>query len=223
LLVKSILIAFCVLLSVTSTSGSALAATDPALLTPAALAAKAPAHYDVSFKTTAGNFDVAVTRAWAPRAADRFYNLVKHGFFSGAAFFRVVPGFVVQFGLNPNPAVNKAWSGASIKDDPVTQTNRSGYLTFASAGPNTRTTQLFINLADNARLDSMGFAPFGNVVSGMNVVGKIYSGYGESPDQSAIVSQGKGYLDKDFPKLDRIVSAKIVAPPPAPHPTPTHH
>jgi peptidyl-prolyl cis-trans isomerase A (cyclophilin A) len=199
------------------------AATDPALLTPAALNAKAPARYDVALKTTAGTFVVEVTRAWAPRGADRFYNLVKHGFFTDAAFFRVVPGFVVQFGLSANPAVNKAWSGASIKDDAVTQSNRPGYLSFASAGPNTRTTQLFVDLGDNARLDGMGFSPFGKVISGMNVVGKIYSGYGESPDQTAIVAQGKGYLDKNFPKLDRIVSAKIVPAAPAPHPTPTHH
>jgi peptidyl-prolyl cis-trans isomerase A (cyclophilin A) len=221
--VKNLVTAFLLLVAATSTSGPTSAATDPALLTPAALSAKAPARYDVTFETTAGTFVVAVTRAWAPRGADRFYNLVKHGFFTDAAFFRVVPGFVVQFGLSAKPAVNKAWSNANIGDDAVTQSNRAGYLSFASAGPNTRTTQLFINLGDNARLDRMGFSPFAKVVSGMNVVRKIYSGYGESPDQTAIVAQGKGYLDKNFPSLDRILSAKIVPAAPAPHPTPTHH
>lgn len=197
-------------LALVLTLGAASPSVDPVLLHPAAATAKAPNHYDVSFKTTAGTFVVAVTRSWSPRGADRFYNLVKHGFFTGAAFFRVVPGFVIQFGLNPNSAVDAAWSGAKIKDDPVTQSNRAGYLSFASAGANTRTTQIFINLGANARLDSMGFSPFGKVVSGMDAVRKIYAGYGETPDQSAIESQGKAYLDKQFPKLDKILSAKIV-------------
>jgi peptidyl-prolyl cis-trans isomerase A (cyclophilin A) len=220
-------VAFLFALGAAATSGAPAWAAS-GLLTPSALTAKAQAQFDVKFKTTAGSFVVAVTRAWAPRAADRFYNLVNHGFFTGAAFFRVVPGFVVQFGLSPNPTVNKAWSNASIQDDPVTQSNRAGYVSFASAGPNTRTTQLFVNLGDNARLDAMGFSPFGKVVSGMDVVRKIYAGYGESPDQSAIVAQGKGYLDKSFPKLDRIVSATVVPRAPAPHttqhprPVPTH-
>jgi peptidyl-prolyl cis-trans isomerase A (cyclophilin A) len=198
------------------------AVADGALTTPAALTAKAPARYDAVFNTTAGKFVVAVTRAWAPRGADRFYNLVKHGFFNGAAFFRVVPGFVVQFGLNPSPAVDKAWSAASIPDDPVKQSNRAAYLSFASAGANTRTTQVFINLGDNARLDHMGFAPFGKVVSGMNAVMKIYAGYGEQPSQDQIAAEGKAYLDKSFPRLDRITSATIAAstPSPSPHPKP---
>jgi peptidyl-prolyl cis-trans isomerase A (cyclophilin A) len=198
-------------LALVLTVGAAQASVDPALLQPAKLTAKSPSHFDVAFKTTAGTFVVAVTRSWAPHGADRFYNLVKHGFFSGAAFFRVVPGFVVQFGLSPNPAVNAAWSKAAIKDDPVTQSNRVGYLSFASAGPNTRTTQIFISLADNARLDSMGFSPFGKIVSGMSAVRKMYAAYGESPDQAAIESQGKAYLDKQFPALDRITSATIVS------------
>ena len=202
-----------------SLGAPAVAVADSALLAPASLNAKAPAHYSVDFKTTAGSFVVTVTRTWSPRGADRFYNLVRHGFFNGAAFFRVVPGFVVQFGLNPNPAVNKAWSSAAIKDDPVTQGNRAGYVSFASAGPNTRTTQLFINLNDNARLDPMGFSPIGKVTSGMEVVRKIYAGYGESPDQGAITTQGKAYLTKNFPKLDRITSATVIATPPTPHPT----
>ncbi|MGA9183105.1 MAG: peptidylprolyl isomerase, partial [Candidatus Acidiferrales bacterium] len=201
---------------------SAVHHTDPALFHPAALTAKAPEQYEVTFKTTAGDFVVQVTRAWAPLGADRFYNLVKHGYFTDVSFFRVVPGFVVQFGLSPDPALNKVWDKASIKDDPVTQSNHLGYITFATAGANTRTTQLFISLADNTRLDSMGFAPFGQVTSGMDVVQKIYSGYGESPDQSAITAEGKAYLDKSFPKLDHIVSATVTSPAPAVHTMPAH-
>src|SRR5271163_3994575 len=176
--------------------------TDPALLHPATLTAKAPDVYEVTFKTTGGDFVVQVTRAWAPLGADRFYNLVKHGFFNDAAFFRVVPGFIIQFGLSANPAVNKVWQDANIKDDPPGQSNKPGYLTFATAGPNTRTTQLFINFGSNAFLDSQGFAPFGQVTSGMDVVQGLYSGYGESPDQGAIQSQGAAYLQKNFPNLD---------------------
>jgi cyclophilin family peptidyl-prolyl cis-trans isomerase len=197
--------------------------TDPALLHPATLTAKAPDQYEVTFKTTAGDFVVTVTRAWAPLGADRFYNLVKHGFFTDAAFFRVVPGFILQFGLSANPAVNKAWDKAAFKDDPVTQSNHTGYLTFATAGANTRTTQLFINLAENgSQLDGQGFAAFGQVTTGMDVVQKIYSGYGESPDQAQITAQGKAYLDKSFPKLDHIVSATVTSPAPAVHTTPAH-
>lgn len=186
--------------------------TDPALLHPATLTAKAPEAYDVQFTTTKGDFVVHVTRAWAPLGADRFYNLVKHGFFTDAAFFRVVPGFMIQFGLNANPALNRAWQSANIKDDPVTQSNKPGYITFATAGPNTRTTQLFINFGSNAFLDSQGFAPFGQVTSGMDVVQKLYSGYGERPDQGSITAQGKAYLDKNFPNIDSIKSATIVTP-----------
>ncbi|MGH9736976.1 MAG: peptidylprolyl isomerase [Candidatus Acidiferrales bacterium] len=190
-------------------------AIDPALLHPDTLQAKAPDVYDVKFDTTRGDFVVQVTRAWAPIGADRFYNLVKHGYFTGAAFFRVVPGFIVQFGLSADPAVNRVWRSANIKDDPVTQSNKRGTLTFATAGPNTRTTQLFINFADNAGLDRQGFAPFGLVTSGMDVVDKLYSGYGERPDQGAITTQGAAYLEKNFPKLDTIKSATIVPAAPA--------
>jgi peptidyl-prolyl cis-trans isomerase A (cyclophilin A) len=200
-----------------STPGSHL---DPALLHPSTLKATAPDQYEVTFKTTTGDFVVSVTRAWAPLGADRFYNLVRHGFFTDAAFFRVVPGFVVQFGLNANPAVNAAWEKAYIKDDPVTQSNHTGFLTFATAGPNTRTTQLFISLGENGRLDGMGFAAFGRVTTGMDVVQKIFSGYGESPDQAQITATGKPYLDKNFPKLDHIVSATVTSPAPA---APVHH
>jgi peptidyl-prolyl cis-trans isomerase A (cyclophilin A) len=186
--------------------------TDPALMHPATLNAKAPESYQVKFATTKGDFVIQITRAWAPLGADRFYNLVKHGFFTDAAFFRVVPGFIIQFGLSADPAVNKVWQNANIKDDRVTQSNKPGYLTFATAGPNTRTTQLFINFGNNTFLDSQGFAPFGQVTSGMDVVQKLYSGYGEKPDQGSITAQGKAYLDKNFPNIDSIKSATIMAP-----------
>jgi len=186
--------------------------TDPALLHPATLTGKAPDSFDVKFTTTKGDFVVHVTRAWAPLGADRFYNLVKHGFFTDAAFFRVVPGFIIQFGLSADPAVNRVWRSANIKDDPVTQSNRPGSITFATAGPNTRTTQLFINFGNNTFLDSQGFAPFGQVTSGMDVVQSLYSGYGEKPDQGAITAQGKAYIDKNFPNIDSIKSATIVPP-----------
>lgn len=195
------------LLSVVITA-PALAA-DSALFHPASLKAKAPANFHVTFKTTAGTFVVAVTRAWAPSGADRFYNLVKHGYYDGNEFFRVIPGFVAQFGLNGNPALSAVWSAAVIPDDPVKQSNHTGYLTFADSGPNSRTTQLFINLGENARLDGMGFAPFGRVISGMPVVQKLYGEYGESPDQGQITSNGNAYLRKNFPKLDRIITARI--------------
>jgi peptidyl-prolyl cis-trans isomerase A (cyclophilin A) len=186
--------------------------TNPNLLHPENLTEKAPDVFDAKFSTTKGDFVVRVNREWAPIGADRFYNLVKAGYYDDASFFRVIPGFVVQFGLGANPTVNKAWRDAKIKDDPVSQSNRPGFLTFATAGKNTRTTQLFINLGNNAQLDSMGFSPFGQVTSGMDVVQKIHSGYGESPDQGQITTQGKAYLDKNFPKLDRIKSATISTP-----------
>jgi len=186
--------------------------TDPALLQPATLKAKAPDVFQVKFATTKGDFVVQVTRAWAPLGADRFYNLVQHGFYNDACFFRIVSNFVVQFGLSGDPAVNKVWQNANIKDDPVTQSNRPGYLVFATAGPNTRTTQLFINLGNNAGLDGQGFAPFGVVTSGMDVVQKLYSGYGERPDQHAITTQGKAYIEKNFPNIDSIKTATVISP-----------
>jgi len=184
--------------------------TDPALLHPPSLKDTAPDVYEVKFTTTAGGFVVKVTRAWAPLGADRFYNLVKHHFFDNAAFFRVVPGFVVQFGISADPQVARAWQNATIKDDKVTQSNKVGYVTFATAGPNTRTTQLFISLGNNTFLDAQGFSPFGQVTEGLDVVQKIYSGYGESPDQGQIAAKGKAYLDQNFPKLDVIKSVVIV-------------
>ena len=189
--------------------------TDPALLQPASLREQAPDAFSVEFATAKGSFTIQVTRAWAPLGADRFYNLVKHGFFTEAAFFRVVPNFVIQFGLNADPAVNRVWRSANIKDDPVTQSNKPGTVTFATAGRDTRTTQVFINLGNNGGLDSQGFSPFGQITEGLDVVKKLHSGYGEGaphgrgPDQGAITTQGKEYLDKNFPNLDSIKSATI--------------
>lgn len=185
----------------------------PVLLKPSALHAKAPATFDVSFTTTKGTFVVTVHRAWAPRGADRFYNLVKAGFYNGDEFFRVVKGFVVQFGISGYPQVSSAWQNANIPDDPVKASNTPGTLTFADGGPNTRTTQLFINLANNAaNLDGQGFAPFGKVTKGMTVVEKLYGGYGEAPSnaQPQIASQGNAFLKKKFPKLDSILRARLV-------------
>src|SRR5690242_5397565 len=186
---------------------------DPSLLHPARLNEKAPEKYQVRFDTTRGAFTVTVTRASAPLGADRFYNLVKHHFYDNAAFFRVVPGFVVQFGISSSPAVSAAWKNTEFKDDPVTQSNKRGSLTFATAGPNTRTTQVFINLKDNARLDGMGFSPFGVVDgNGMNVVEMMYEGYGDNagPDQDQLEKQGDPYLKKGWPKLDYIKSGTLV-------------
>ena len=198
--------------------GASTAGTyDRALLQPALLKAKAPPEYKVLFSTTRGDFTVTVHRAWAPLGADRFYNLVRHHFYDNASFFRVLPGFVVQFGISAYPPVNRAWRTATIKDDPVTQSNRRGSVTFATGGANTRTTQVFINLADNQRLDSSGFAPFGEVDGqGMNVVERMYEGYGEGapqgagPDQEQIQTKGKPYLDKGWPKLDYVKTARLV-------------
>ncbi len=175
-----------------------------------AAAAAAPDSFRVQFQTSRGPFTVDVTRSLAPRGADRFYHLVTIGYFKDIRFFRVVPGFVVQFGMNGDPAVNARWAKDTILDDPVKETNARGTLVFASRGPNTRSNQLFINLADNARLDTQGFAPFGKVVDGMNVVDSIYSGYRQTPNQDAISAQGNTYLERNFPKLDYIESAKIV-------------
>ncbi len=193
------------------------------LYRPATLHDRAPAVYKARFTTTRGVFVVQVTRDWSPVGADRFYNLVKYGFFTNASFFRVLPGFVAQFGINARPAISRVWSHATIPDDPVKQSNRRGTLSFATAGPNTRTTQIFINLADNPSLDSRGFSPFGEVIEGMDVVDKFYSGYGEGapqgngPDQDKIQSAGKVYLDHEFPQLDSIKSAVIVLPAPVVH------
>jgi len=185
--------------------------TDPAQLT-----AKAPATFKVRFETTKGGFTVEATRALAPNGADRFYNLVRAGYFKDLAFFRVIPGFMCQFGIHGDPKVAAAWRTAQIPDDPVRASNTRGAITFATAGPNTRTTQLFINFGDNANLDGMGFSPFGKVISGMDVVDKINGEYGEGaprgrgPDQQRVQREGNAYLKKDFPKLDYIQSVSIL-------------
>jgi peptidyl-prolyl cis-trans isomerase A (cyclophilin A) len=202
----------------TGAAHTAAAGPRPSLLNPASLKSKAPAIFKAKFTTTAGDFVFEVHRDWAPHGADRFYNLVRNGYFTNAAFFRVVPDFVVQFGLSADPAVNKVWDAAKIQDDPVVQSNKRGNLVFATAGPNTRTTQLFINYGDNTRLDGMGFAPFGTVVEGMDVVDKIFPGYRESPRQDLITAQGDAYLKANFPKMDKIKLARILpAVPPAAH------
>lgn len=196
----------------------ALAAPAPAqgrLDNPAALVEQAPATYRARFETSKGSFVVEVTRAWAPRGADRFYNLVKNGYYDGARFFRVIAGFMAQFGINGDPAVNSRWRLARIPDDPVTQSNRRGTIAFATSGPNARTTQVFINFADNGNLDRLGFAPFGQVVSGMEVVDRLYAGYGEGapngrgPDQWRLQTEGNAYLAAAFPRLDYIRKATI--------------
>jgi peptidyl-prolyl cis-trans isomerase A (cyclophilin A) len=186
------------------------------LLKPATLQEKGPERYEVKFVTTRGEFTVQVTRAWAPLEADRFYNLVKGHFYDDTSFFRVVPGFVVQFGISGKPAVSAAWRTMNIQDDPVTQSNKRGTVTFAQTSqPNSRGTQVFINLKNNEFLDhsGQGFAPFGVVEgNGMNVVEMLYDGYGNDggPEQDKIESQGTPYVKKGWPKLDYIVSASIV-------------
>jgi peptidyl-prolyl cis-trans isomerase A (cyclophilin A) len=186
------------------------------LSNPASLTEKAPATYKVKFDTSKGSFVVEVHRDWAPNGADRFYNLVKNGFYNDARFFRVISGFMVQFGINGDPQISKVWRDANIKDDPVKASNKRGMITFATAGPDTRTTQVFINFGDNAGLDDQGFAPFGQVISGMDAVDALYAEYGEGapqghgPNQGVVQSMGNAYLAKAFPKLDYIKTATIV-------------
>jgi len=186
--------------------------TSPGLLNPAFAKATAPPVYNVVFNTSKGDVTLEVHRDWAPNGADRFYNLVKIGFFDGAPFFRVIPGFMAQFGISANPAANKVWMNSNIKDEPVKESNKPGYLSFAQTSlPNSRSTQLFINYKDNGRLDAMGFAPIGKVIEGMDVVEKFYSGYGGDLDQQAL-QQGKAFFEKTFPQFDIIKSAKVVTP-----------
>ncbi len=193
------------------------------LLNPASLHATAPAVFHVRFHTTKGDFSIEVIRAWAPNGADRFYNLVEHHFYDGATFFRVVPKFVVQFGIPADPKYGKIWSNANIKDDPVTQSNLPGTITYAqTSSPNSRSTQVFINFGSNSFLDSQRFAPFGKVTEGMSVVESFYSGYADQPTgtQDQITNQGNAFLEKNFPKLDKIITARVVPAAPA-HPA-TH-
>ena len=195
-------------------AGSAFAQPSK-LANPAALNEQSPATYKVRFDTSKGPFVVEVRRDWAPNGADRFYNLVKNGFYDETRFFRVVSGFMVQFGINGDPNVAARWRSATIKDDPVKQSNKRGTITFATAGPDTRTSQVFINFADNSPLDRQGFSPFGQVTSGMSVVDALHSGYGEGapsgrgPEQGRIQGEGNAYLKKDFPNLDYVKKATI--------------
>jgi peptidyl-prolyl cis-trans isomerase A (cyclophilin A) len=186
--------------------------TDPAKLT-----AKAPETFKVQFDTTKGKFTIEVTRSLSPNGADRFYNLVRSGYFKDVAFFRVIPGFMCQFGIHGDPAVSAKWREANIADDPVKGSNTRGTISFATAGPNTRTTQLFINFGNNVNLDGMGFSPFGKVTAGMDVVNKINGEYGEGapggggPNQGRVQMEGNAYLKKDFQNLDYIKSATILS------------
>lgn len=185
--------------------------------TAAILSAPGPEQYRVLFETSEGNFVLEANRAWAPLGADRFYNLVRLGFFNDVRFFRVEPGFVVQFGISGDTTMTRYVKTARIPDDPVVESNTRGTITFATAGPNTRTSQVFINLVDNSRLDRQGFAPFGRIVTGMEVVDSLYSGYFARgrpdivpPDQLRIESEGNAYLEAEFPELDHIIRASVV-------------
>jgi peptidyl-prolyl cis-trans isomerase A (cyclophilin A) len=206
-----------------TTSKAGTAPARPNLMNPASLKAKAPDVFKAQFMTTKGDFVVEVHRDWSPHGADRFYNLVKAGFFDDGAFFRVHTGFMVQFGISSKPAVAKAWENANIPDDPVVGSNKRGFVTYAmSSLPNSRSTQLFINFKDNAFLDPQHFAPFGEVTSGMDVVDMLYSGYGEipamggkGPDPDKIEAEGDAYLLKNFPMIDKIKMAKILPAEPA--------
>ncbi len=181
-----------------------------------ALRAAAPAEYKVLLQTTKGDVVILVHHDWAPLGADRFYELTTAGFYDGDRFFRALKGFVVQFGINGDPKVNKQWSEMSIKDDPPKVSNKMGTVTFATSGPDTRATQVFINLGDNSRLDSQGFTPFGEVIQGMDNVENFYMDYGEGapsgsgPDQGSIADVGNPYLEEHFPKLDYIKTARVL-------------
>jgi len=213
--VALVAVAWGVLVTSAACGGGGAKKAEPAadLLYPQALTTEAPQRFDVTFTTTKGDFTITVERAWAPNGADRFYNLAKVHFFDGVKFFRVVPNFVVQFGISPDPKVSAAWQNSMIKDDPVKEHNVRGAVTFASAGPDSRTTQLFINLGSNTRLDPIGFAPIGSVTGGMSVVDQLYSGYGDAPTshQAEMQTEGNAWLDKNYPKLDSIKTARIAS------------
>jgi peptidyl-prolyl cis-trans isomerase A (cyclophilin A) len=182
------------------------------------LEGQAPAVYRARFETSEGDFVIEVHREWAPRGADRFYNLVRHGYYDGVRFFRVIDGFMAQFGINGDPEIAAELRLLEIADDPVTMGNTRGRISFATRGPNTRTTQVFINFGNNSSLDSSGFAAFGEVIEGMEVVDALYSGYGEGapngrgPDQGRIQAEGNAYLESEFPELDYVERATILEP-----------
>ncbi len=177
---------------------------------------QAPDTYRVGFRTSAGDFVVEVHREWAPAGADRFYNLVSNNYYDGTRFFRVLQDFIAQWGIHGDPEISAAWSGATIPDDPVVQGNVRGTITYAMGGPNSRTTQVFLNFKDNAYLDSSGFSAFGEVVEGMDVVDSLYKGYGEGapqgngPEQWKIQEEGNAYLERDFPEMDYVIEARII-------------
>ncbi len=191
---------------------------NPALLDPTLAREKAPDAFRVKLETTKGDVVILVNRSWAPRGADRFYNLVKIGYYDGVTFYRVIRGFMAQCGFNGDPAVSAAWSQAKISDDPMTQPNTRGMVTFAKPGtPNSRTTQFFVNYGDNSYLKDHGaFSPFGKVIAGMEVMDSLYAGYGEGapqgrgPNQARVMREGNSYLRENFPKLDSITRATIV-------------
>jgi peptidyl-prolyl cis-trans isomerase A (cyclophilin A) len=217
LITNTMLIAVLLLFAAASAISAEQAAASASLQNPAALTEKAPDVYKAKFETTKGSFVITVTREWAPVGADRFYNLVKNGYYNDCRFFRVISGFMVQFGINGDPKLNTVWRAARITDDPVKKSNTTGYVTFATSGANSRTTQVFINYADrNSVLDKQGFAPFGKVSEGMSVVESLYADYGEGapsgkgPEQGRTQTEGNSYLEKSFPKLDYIKSAVIV-------------
>ncbi len=176
----------------------------------------APDLFQAKFETSAGDFVIEVDRDWSPNGADRFYNLVRSGYYDGVRFFRVLDGFMAQFGISGDPDVSAIWRQRAIPDDSARASNTRGYVTYAMGGPNTRTTQVFINYADNSRLDGQGFAPFGLVVEGMDAVDGLYSEYGEAapsgrgPNQARIQAEGNGYLETEFPLLDYVERAYVV-------------
>lgn len=208
---KSTIIAIVVTIGIFAMVAAGQTGGNAVLKNPAALKDKAPETFKADFELNNGkHFVIEVHRAWSPNGADRFYNMVKNGYFDGCRFFRVVPDFMVQFGIHGDPSISAPWRAARIADDPVKQSNKRGYVTFATAGPNTRTTQIFVNFKDNSFLDSQGFSPFGQVITGMDVVDSIYSADGERPDQTQVQAQGNAYLTKSFPKLDSVKKATIV-------------
>jgi peptidyl-prolyl cis-trans isomerase A (cyclophilin A) len=214
-------IALAILLSAV-TAGAETAPVPEVLMDPTALTEQAPDSCRIKFETSKGDFVLALEREWAPIGADRFYNLVVNDYFTDVRFFRNVAGFMVQFGIHGDPAISRVWKEATIADEPVKSSNAKGYITYAKGGPDSRTTQVFINLTDNMRLDQMGFSPFGKVVEGMDVVERLYGGYGDSPQrggrgpsQMKIVMEGNEYLIRDFPELDYIKKATVLKEEPA--------
>ena len=212
---RPLIVAAALAATLVSSSNGRVAAQDrgSVLEDPARLSEQAPDAFRARFDTSQGAFVIEVRREWAPLAADRFYNLVKNGFYDGTRFFRVLDGFMVQFGLNGDPEIQRAWQSANLRDEPVKQSNTRGFVSFTrESAPNSRYTMIFINYRDNSYLDADGFSPFGQVVEGMEVADRLYSGYGRQnvPDQRRIIREGNAYLDSEYPRLDYVKSAAIV-------------